>query len=120
MTAIALLIRELNDLLDAFWQNRFKLVQSFQYYHRKRRLQLFNFHCRKHWLRQCNENLTECNQKHSMQHAAGGNIDFAAIEATTNYMPIEKLGRQPTRCLVDVDLNVEEFRNVRKSYTILS
>lgn len=112
MTAIALLICELNDLLDAFWHNRLNFVQSFQYYHRKRHLQLFNFHCRKHWLRQFNENLTECSQKQSMQHASGGNIDFAAIEAA-NYMPIQEFGRQHTRCVGDVDLNVEEFRNVR-------
>lgn len=114
MTAIALLVRELDDLLDAFWHNHFNLVQSFQYYQRKRRLQLFYFHCRNHWLRQFQKSSEESQQKHSMQYAAGTNIDFTAIEATANYKTIEELDQHHMDCLN----NVNEVKIVRKKYII--
>ncbi|KAH8360958.1 hypothetical protein KR093_001321 [Drosophila rubida] len=94
MTAITLLLREFCDLADAFWHNQFNFVRSLHYYHTKRRLQLFHFYCREHWLRQY-KNITlgyEYNQIDSMQHA--GDVDFEAIEASTCYQAIENFDRQ--------------------------
>ncbi|XP_062142274.1 galectin-9 isoform X2 [Drosophila sulfurigaster albostrigata] len=84
MTAITLLIRELYDLSDAFWHNQFHFERSLRYYHTKRRLQLFHFHCREHWMREYKKNRLgyEYNQTDSMQHAGDTSIDFAAIEAS--------------------------------------
>ncbi|KAH8409389.1 hypothetical protein KR222_002315 [Zaprionus bogoriensis] len=103
MTAIALLVRELCDLLDAFWHNNFHFVQSLRYYYREQRLQLFNLHCRKYWLRQYNESSVSHNQKYSMQHAADMDIDFAACEAE-NIEVLEKFDKQQLDYLKCIDI----------------
>ncbi|XP_033235870.1 galectin-9 isoform X1 [Drosophila pseudoobscura] len=77
MTAIILLVcrsvRELLDLSDAFWQNAFNIDRSLTYYHTKRRLELFRFHCREFWLRQYIKNAESMHRRRD--------VDFAAIEA---------------------------------------
>ncbi|EDW80225.1 uncharacterized protein Dwil_GK21075, isoform A [Drosophila willistoni] len=78
MTAITLLvcysIREFLDLSDAFVRNAFNLKRSLRYYRNKRRLQLFAFHCRNHWLRQSIDGQADGMQRNL-------DIDFAAVEA---------------------------------------
>ncbi|KAL7742473.1 hypothetical protein ACLKA6_019101 [Drosophila palustris] len=112
MTALTLLLRELYDLSDAFWHNQFNLSQSLRYYRTKCRLQLFHFHCRKHWLRHYKKNPPVNNQRDSMQHAGDTEIDFAAIEAaSTCYQAIEQFDRQQMNYLSDIEIvDGKEFK----------
>ncbi|KAH8284474.1 hypothetical protein KR044_004103 [Drosophila immigrans] len=110
MTAITLLVRELYDLTDAFWHNQFNFERSLHYYHTKRRLQVFHFHCRAHWLRQYKKSTLgyEYNQIDSMHHAGDTDIDFAAIEASACYQ--ENLGRQHINYENDIEIiDAKEF-----------
>ncbi|XP_020800902.1 galectin-9 isoform X1 [Drosophila serrata] len=84
MTAIILLVchsvRELVDLSDALWQNAFNIERSLSYYRTKRRLQLFQFHCRELWLRHFLD-IADIPANTDMHRHRPDVIDFAAIEA---------------------------------------
>lgn len=123
MTAIILLachsVRELLDLSDALWHNAFDIDRSLTYYRNKRRLQLFQFHCRELWLRQAmirEADLIDFGDE------ADAESSFYGSQARTVHQRFHEAERQQLEPLADAFEDIEvidgkqfDVRNRRKA-----